>query len=70
MKIGVEDPPGVQNFSSVAVADAAGHVQQLAQRDAERGLVLPGALDVPGQAEDAEAGGALGAHVGEPVRSR
>ena len=56
VKIGVEEPPGVQNFSFLLrVAHAAGHVEQLAQRDAERRLVLAGPLDVSGQAEDAEA---------------
>jgi len=51
----------------IGVAHAAGHVDQLAQRDAEGRLVLAGGLDVPGQAEDPEAGGLLGAHPGEPV---
>src|SRR5580704_15242329 len=49
-------------------ADAAGQVEQLAQRDAERRLVLAGRGDVPGQREDAEALGLLGAQAGEPVR--
>ncbi len=49
------------------VAHAAGHVDELAQRDAERRLVLAGVLHVPGQGEDAEALGLLGPHVGEPL---
>ena len=36
----------------VAVADAAGQVDQRAQRDAQRRLVLPGLRDVAGQGED------------------
>ena len=46
---------------------AARQVDQLAQRDAERRLVLARVLDVPGQREDAEALGLLGAEPGEPV---
>ena len=40
MSSGVDEPPGVQNFSSWPLAHAAGEVEQLAQRDAERRLVL------------------------------
>ncbi len=46
----------------VALAHAAGQVEQLAQRDAERGLVLAGALHVPGQAVQRVALALLGAH--------
>src|SRR5215469_4703564 len=49
--------------------DAAGHVEKLAQRDAERRLVLAGVGDVPGEREDAKALGLLGAESGEPVRA-
>src|SRR5690606_37689151 len=51
----------------VAVADPAGEVDQLAHRDAERGLELAGVGHVPGEAEDAEARGLLGPHPLEPL---
>ena len=40
MSSGVDEPPGVQNFSGCPARIAAGELEQLAQRDAERGLVL------------------------------
>ena len=55
MRIGVDEPPGVQNFSSWPVADAAGEVEQLAQGDAERRFVLAGPRHVAGQRVEREA---------------
>src|ERR1700722_2656525 len=48
---------------------AAREVDQLAQRDAQRRLVLAGVLDVAGEREDAVALGLLAAESGEPVRT-
>ena len=42
---GVDEPPGVQNFSSWLGPDAAGVLQQFAQGDAQR-LVPPGPVDI------------------------
>src|SRR5215831_13456171 len=53
-------PAGSPELQPVSLPDAAGHVEQLAQRDAERRLVLAGIGDVPGQREDAVALGLLG----------
>src|SRR5699024_53881 len=49
--------------------NAAAEVDQRAQRDPERGLVLSRIAYVPGQREDPEAVGLLGAQGGEPVRA-
>jgi hypothetical protein len=49
----------------VALPHAAGQVEQLAQRHAERRLILAGRPDVAGQREDAESLGLLGAERGE-----
>ena len=51
----------------VAGPHAAAHVEQLAQRDAERGLVLAGAGDVAAERVEREARGLLAAHRPEPV---
>ena len=67
MNIGVEEPPGVQNFSRWPGPHAAAHVEQLAQGDAERGLVLAGAGDVAAERVEREARGLLAAHRPEPV---
>src|SRR5271166_1623063 len=47
----------------------AGVVEQLAQRDTQRGLVLPGAGDMPGQRIQREARRFLAAHAPEPVNA-
>ena len=57
---------GGPELQQVAVAHAAGQVDQLAKRDAERGFVLAGSGDVAGEAEDPVALGLLGAHRREP----
>ena len=57
---------GRPELQLVALAHAAGQVDQLAQGDAQRRLVLARAGDVARQAEDAVALGLLGAHRGEP----
>src|SRR6185437_3824744 len=44
----------------------ARQIQQFAQRDAQRRLVLARDRDVPAEGEDAEPGGLLGPHPGEP----
>ena len=51
----------------VALADAAGQVEQLAQRDAQRRLVLAGPRDVPGQRVQREALATSRCPCGEPV---
>ena len=58
---------GRPELQLVALAHAAGQVDELAQRDAERRFVLPRLRDVPGQREDPVALGLLGAHRGEPL---
>src|SRR5215471_227226 len=62
-------PAGSPELQPVPCPDAAGHVEKLAQRDAERRLVLAGVGDVPGQREDAIALGLLRTEIGEPVRT-
>src|SRR4051812_4874430 len=62
-------PAGRPELQLVALPDTTGEVDQLAQGDAERGFVLAGLRDVPGEAEDAVALGLLGAHRSEPVRT-
>ena len=67
MNSGVDEPPGVQNLSRCPDRMPPGQLQQLPQRGAERRLVLARLGDVPGQGEDPEALGPLGA-VGREVR--
>ena len=67
MKYGVDEPPGVQNFSSWPGADAAGHLEQLAHRRPHGGLVLAGADDAARQRVDLRAGRLLRAELLEPV---
>ena len=58
---------GGPELELVSLAHATGQVDQLAQRDAERGFVLTRLGDVAREAEDAVALGLLGPHRGEPV---
>src|SRR5689334_748521 len=58
-------PAGRPELQPVAGPDPAREVQQFAQRDAERGLVLARGGDVPAEREDAEPGGFLGSHPGQ-----
>src|SRR5690606_27624734 len=51
----------------VTVADAAGELEELPQRDAERRLVLTGPGDVAREREEAVSLALLGPHRGEPV---
>src|SRR5690242_19980367 len=59
-------PAGRPELQPVPGPDPARQIQQLAQRDAQRCLVLARDRDVPAQGEDAEPGGLLGPHPGEP----
>src|SRR3954465_920678 len=82
VKYGVEEPPGVQNFSSwpgrtppaissrprTGAPTRAAHVDQLAHRRPHRGLVLPGTDDAARQGVDLRAGRLLRAELLEPVR--
>ena len=58
---------GGPELEGVTLADAAGQLDQLTHGDAQRGLELAGIGHVPGEAEQAETGGLLGAHALEPV---
>jgi len=59
--------PGSPELDPVPSAHAARVVEQLAQRDTQRGLVLAGAGDVTGQRIQREARRFLGAHRSEPL---
>ena len=67
MNSGVDEPPGRPELQRDAVLHAARQLEELAQRGAERRLVLAGPLDVPGDRVDLRAGALLGAHAPEPV---
>ena len=60
-------PAGRPELELGPVAHAAAELEQLAQRDAERRLVLAGALHVAGQRVERVALALLGAHRGEPL---
>ena len=64
---GVDEPPGVQNFSSWPSRMPPAQLEQLAQGDPQRGLVLAGPGHVAGQRVQREARRLLGAHRAEPV---
>src|SRR5690606_11692654 len=54
-------------LEAVTGPDAAAHVEELTERDAERGLVLAGAGDMAAERVEREARGLLAAHRLEPV---
>ena len=66
---GTEEPPGITALSCAALPDAAGQLEQIGERDAQRHLEVAGLVHVSRDRKDHRAARVLRPEIGEPLRA-